>query len=101
MSTHGWNDLRIEVIIGALLRTGVTLAAAVVLIGAVVFLAQHGHDVAAYRRLSRRTRSLTTVSGIVHGVLHLSGGAIIQLGLADSNRDPGGASCIFGGGLRH
>ena len=81
MSTRSWNDLRIEVIIGGLLRTGVIMAAAVVLFGAVVFLAQHGHEVAAHSVFRGEPESLTTVTGIIHGVLHVSGRAIIQLGL--------------------
>lgn len=81
MTTRSWNDLRIEVIIGGLLRTGVILAAAVVLFGAVVFLAQHGPEVAAHGVFRGEPKSLTSVSAIVHGVLHLSGRSIIQLGL--------------------
>ena len=81
MSTRSWNDLRIEVIIGGLLRTGVIMAAAVVLFGAVVFLAQHGREVAAHGVFRGEPESLTTVTGIIHGVLHVSGRAIIQLGL--------------------
>jgi uncharacterized membrane protein len=81
MTTRSWNDLRIEIIIGGLLRTGVIMAAAIVLFGAVVFLAQHGQEVATHGVFRGEPESLTTVSGIIHGVLHLSGRAIIQLGL--------------------
>ena len=48
MSAQDWDDQRIEVIIGGLLRTGVILAAAVVLFGAVVYLAHHGREVPNY-----------------------------------------------------
>ena len=48
MSVQNWNDQRIEVIIGALLRTGVILAAAVVLFGAAVYLGRHGNEVPSY-----------------------------------------------------
>ena len=81
MNTRSWNDLRIEVIIGTLLRTGVTLAAAVVLIGAVVYLAHHGHEVADYSSFHGEPEALRSVNGIVLGALHMSGRAIIQLGL--------------------
>jgi len=81
MTTPSWNDLRIEIIIGALLRTGVMLAAAVVIFGAVVYLARHGHQVATYGVFRGESESLTTVSGIIHGALHMRGSAIIQLGL--------------------
>jgi uncharacterized membrane protein len=81
MTTRSWNDLRIELIIGALLRTGVLLAAAVVLFGAVVFLARNGHKSASYVVFRGEPQTLTTVSGILQGALHMNGSAIIQLGL--------------------
>ena len=43
-----WNDQRIEVIIGTLLRTGVILAGIVVVIGAAIYLARHGRDIVNY-----------------------------------------------------
>lgn len=81
MTMRSWNDLRIEIIIGALLRTGVMLAAAVVIFGGVVYLAHHGHEVATYGVFRGEPGSVTSVSGIIHGVLHMRGSAIIQLGL--------------------
>jgi len=42
MSAKSWDDQRIEVIIGTLLRTGVILAAAVVLIGGMLYLVRMG-----------------------------------------------------------
>ena len=51
MSVKGWTDLRIEIIIGSLLRTGVLLAASVVLIGGVIYLARHGHETINYSDL--------------------------------------------------
>ncbi|HME32784.1 MAG TPA: DUF1634 domain-containing protein [Terriglobales bacterium] len=81
MTTRSWNDLRIEVIIGALLRTGVILAAAVVLFGAVVYLARHGQQVASYGVFHGEPEALKSLTGIIHGALHMSGRAIIQLGL--------------------
>ena len=76
-----WNDQRIETIIGTLLRAGVLLSAAIVLIGAVIFLARHGHTTADYRDFRGQLSTLRTLPGIVHGARHLSGAAIIQLGL--------------------
>ena len=71
MSAQSWNDQRIEVIIGALLRTGVMLAATVVLFGAVVYLARHGSEVPNY----------TVFHGEPENLMGMSGRAIIQLGL--------------------
>ena len=81
MSAQNWDDQRIEVIIGALLRTGVILAAAVVLFGAVVYLARHGSEVPNYAVFRGEPENLKSASDIVHGALGMSGRAIIQLGL--------------------
>ncbi|MGA3317486.1 MAG: DUF1634 domain-containing protein [Candidatus Korobacteraceae bacterium] len=81
MSAQDWGDQRIEIIIGALLRTGVTLAAAVVFCGAVVYFARHGGGVPNYAVFHGEPENLKSVSAIVHGALGMSGSAIIQLGL--------------------
>lgn len=81
MSAQTWDDQRIEVIISALLRTGVMLAAAVVLFGGVVYLARHGHEVPNYSVFRGGPANLTHASAIIHGALNMSGQAIIQLGL--------------------
>ncbi len=81
MKTQSWNDQRIEVIIGGLLRFGVILSAAVVLFGAVVYLARHGTEVPNYTVFHGQPENLKSVSEIIHGALQMSGRAIIQLGL--------------------
>ncbi len=81
MSAQTWDDKRIEVIIGALLRTGVMLAASVVVFGALIYLARHGHEVPNYSVFRGEPANLTSMSAIVHGALGMSGSAIIQLGL--------------------
>jgi uncharacterized membrane protein len=77
----GWNDQRIELIIGHLLRAGVLLSAAVVILGGIVYLARHGHATADYRTFQGELSPLRTLNGIFHGALQRSGRAIIQLGL--------------------
>ena len=81
MTTRGWNDLRIEIIIGALLRTGVILAAVVVAIGAIFYLAHHGHEAIEYAVFRGEPEALRGVRGIIQGVLQMSGRSLIQLGL--------------------
>jgi uncharacterized membrane protein len=76
-----WNDQRIEIIIGTLLRTGVILAAAVVLFGGVVYLLRHGREAPHYVTFSGEPQSLKSPSDIMHGVLQFRAQAIIQLGL--------------------
>ena len=81
MTNRNWDDLEIEIIIGALLRTGVILAAAVVLLGAGVYLAHYGLDAVNYSTFHGDPAFLRSLTGIVRGALHLDGRAIIQLGL--------------------
>lgn len=81
MTAREWNDERIEVIIGTLLRVGVILAASVVALGGVIYLARHGHEVADYRTFHNEPEDLKTIAGIVHSALSGSGRGIIQLGL--------------------
>jgi uncharacterized membrane protein len=81
MSARDWNDQRIEVIIGTLLRTGVLLAASVVFLGVVIYLARHGSEVPNYKIFHGEPDSLTSIRAIVHGTLSMSGRAIVQLGL--------------------
>jgi len=76
-----WNDHRIELVIGNLLRAGVLLSATVVILGGIVFLARHGHNIADYRTFRGNLSTLRTLAGIFHGTHNLSGSAIIQLGL--------------------
>lgn len=76
-----WNDQRIEIIIGTLLRTGVILAAAVVLVGGAVYLARHGHEAPHYATFTAEPQSLKSPTDILHGVMQFRAQAIIQLGL--------------------
>lgn len=77
----GFDDERIEIIIGTLLRTGVLLAACVVLAGAILYLARHGHDVPNYVTFQGEPERLKSMADIWHGVMALSARAVIQFGL--------------------
>jgi uncharacterized membrane protein len=77
----GFNDERIEIIIGALLRTGVILAATVVLIGAVLFLLRYGHELPHYQTFHGEPERLKALSEIVRGAIALEPRDIIQFGL--------------------
>jgi uncharacterized membrane protein len=78
---RGWNDFRIEIIVGTLLRTGVIIAASVVLFGAVLYLTRHGHEIPNYASFHGEPESLKSPVEIFQGVTHMSARAIIQLGL--------------------
>ena len=76
-----WTDQVVEIWIGNLLRAGVTLSAAVVLFGAVVYLVRHGHDLPHYRVFVGTPQDLRTVPGIWRSVMAFKGRGLIQLGL--------------------
>lgn len=76
-----WRDRRIEVILGNLLRTGVLVAAAVVLAGACIYLYRHAHDPADYRVFRGEPSEYRTISGVIQSVISGRGQGIIQLGL--------------------
>jgi len=76
-----WTDERMERFIGGLLRIGVLLAAALVLAGAVVFLAHQGGERPDYRVFRGEPRALRGVGGIVREALALDGPGLIQTGL--------------------
>ena len=76
-----WSDQRLEMIIGILLQAGVLLAAAVVVLGGIVFLARHGSSIPSYHVFQGEPTDLRTVSGILHDALAFKGRGIIQLGL--------------------
>jgi uncharacterized membrane protein len=78
---QSWTDQRMEILIGQLLRTGVLLSAAVVLLGGAVYLVRHGRTTADYRVFRGEPADLRRVRGIVREALALRGKGIIQLGL--------------------
>jgi len=76
-----WSDQRLEVIISVLLRTGVIIAAVVVLLGGICFLSKHGHEHPAYHMFHGTPEKYRSVSGVVRNVGPADCQAVIQLGL--------------------
>lgn len=75
-------DRDIEVIVGTLLRYGVMTASAIVLMGGLYFLFQHGQaPVPSYHRFVGESIGYTTFSGILQGAIALQAKAIIQFGV--------------------
>jgi uncharacterized membrane protein len=74
-------DRRIDEIIGTLLRSGVILSAAVVFVGAVVYLAQYGSSPAHYAIFQGEPSDLRHISAIFRDALSLDARGIIQFGL--------------------
>jgi uncharacterized membrane protein len=74
-------DQRMDEIMGHLLRTGVILAAAIVVVGGVLYLSRHPGPVRDYHEFNGEPVEFRTVSGIVHEATAFSGRGCIQLGL--------------------
>ena len=77
----GWTDQQVEQTIGNLLRLGLIVAAVVVLVGAVIYLARHGSEQPQYRVFHGEPADLRGIRGIIHDALQFSGRGLIQLGL--------------------
>jgi uncharacterized membrane protein len=75
------NDQRLEGMIGSLLRIGVLSAAALVLFGGVIYLAQHGTQPVSYRTFVAGPEKLRTFGGIVRSAAHLESDGLMQFGL--------------------
>ena len=78
-----WRDRRIEIILGNLLRTGVLVSAAVVLLGACIYLFRHAHEPADYRVFRGEPSEYRTIRGVIRSVIvdRGRGQGLIQLGL--------------------
>jgi len=75
------NDQRLEVIIGRLLRTGVLISAAVVLLGGICFLSKHGQEQPEYRAFHGTSPTYRSISGVIPAIGPSDCQAVIQLGL--------------------
>ncbi|MCU1259463.1 MAG: hypothetical protein JWO80_2348 [Bryobacterales bacterium] len=65
---------------GLLLRWGVMVACALMLVGGVAYLGRHGREMPAYSEFHGEPPELTTVPGILRMAASGSGRGIIQLG---------------------
>jgi uncharacterized membrane protein len=80
-STNPTQDKSVEEIIGILLRTGVMLAAAVILAGGIFFLVRYGSSPTHYSMFQSEPDELRHVMGILRYALALHARGIIQLGI--------------------
>ncbi len=74
-------DQRLETIISVLLRTGVLISAAVVLLGGVCYLSKHGHEQPEYRVFHGTPETYRSISSVVHSMGPSNCQDIIQFGL--------------------
>ncbi len=76
-----WTDHQIDQVIGRLLQVGVLIAAVVTIVAGVLYLQQHGAATADYRTFRGVPATLSSLTGIVHGVLAGQRAAMVQAGL--------------------
>jgi uncharacterized membrane protein len=74
-------DKKVELFLGRLLRTGVLLAAIVVFVGGVWFVAQSRDEIPNYRSFRGEPTELKHIPKIVHQAFSMRPLGIIQLGL--------------------
>ncbi|MYY25727.1 DUF1634 domain-containing protein [Elizabethkingia anophelis] len=81
-SEHYWADQDIQLLVGKILRMGVTIASITVLAGGIMYLINHGGGVLPdYRHFVGESGSNTNLRGIVSGAFHLQAAQLIQLGV--------------------
>ncbi len=76
-----WNDKRIETWVGIMLRTGVLMAAAIVLIGGVLYIAQSHDRPSDYGQFHGEPAQYSTLHGAAAGIKTLEPRSIIMFGL--------------------
>jgi len=77
----GFNDSRMEAMMGRLLQIGVLFASAVVFIGGVLYVHAHSHIPVNYRTFTSEPANLRHPSHLFGLVATGDGAAIIQLGI--------------------
>jgi uncharacterized membrane protein len=81
MSDSNWSDHRVEQTVGNLLRIGVLLSTAIVLVGGAIFLQRHANERSDHSVFGGEPGVLCDPVGIVREAWSLSGRGVIQLGL--------------------
>jgi len=76
-----WTDEQLEKAISTLLRTGVSISAAVVLAGGIYYLFKYGLQPPEYYVFHGEPEKFRSVTGIFRSVFQLSSRGIIELGL--------------------
>jgi len=76
-----FKDRDMQVIIGWILRAGVTVSMLIVFIGGVLFVWRHGQSIPDYGKFKGVPDFINNTSGVISGALNFKGQAIIQLGI--------------------
>jgi uncharacterized membrane protein len=76
-----WTEDHVESLLGRLLQLGVLIAAALVTLGGIVYLARAGTQLPQLRAFHGEPEALRDMSSIVRGAIQFDGPTVIQLGL--------------------
>lgn len=79
--TKNITDKDIQSLVGNLLRAGVYISMAIVIIGGIIYLFDHSSETVDYKVFDIKRVSLKTVTSIFSEVLTFKGVAIVQFGL--------------------
>lgn len=79
--TKNITDKDIQSLVGNLLRAGVYISMAIVVLGGIIYLSEHGGEKIDYSEFSFNKVSLKTVESIFANVLTFRGAAVVQFGL--------------------
>ena len=77
----GWNDQKVEEIIGNMLRYGVLLSALIVAIGGARYLLRYGYTRPPYQVFHGEPTDLRSIAGVIRFTLAGHRQGLIQLGL--------------------
>ena len=75
------NDRDIQVILGTLLRAGVLLSMAFVILGGVIYLVNHQGVITDYNVFKPELAKFSSIGAIFSGLLSFKGDAIVQFGI--------------------
>ena len=78
---HYLGDKDVQVILGTLLRVGVIVSTAVVLLGGIIFLTTQGNHVVSFSDFKSEEAKFSSVAEILSGLRTFDGLAIIQIGV--------------------
>ena len=81
VSTEWQQDRRMDLAISAVLRTGVLASSALVALGGVLFLLQHGHEISFYGTFAGQPEALTSLPGILKLAVSGNGYGLMQAGV--------------------
>jgi uncharacterized membrane protein len=76
-----WSDERVDRMLGSVLRAGVLVSAAVVLVGGCIYLARHGDEPPDRRTFHGEPAEFTHPAGILRAASAGGGRGVIALGL--------------------